>query len=107
MPTAGVVCQIMADGVTAMLDFSWSQWADIVDVIVAAKIPYFPVDISVRPFVGVLTKFLAARNGVDAVVIFQNENGNSIVPFKYVFYRVKRGIFHRYLLILISTLNIN
>lgn len=41
-------------------------------------IPYVHLDISIRPFVAALTKYLQAREASDAILIFQNDRGEVI-----------------------------
>lgn len=70
-----LVCQIMSAGVTAILDLTWHQWSEGTTFITDNGIAYFRLDISIRAYVSALTTYLRARDATDALLIFQNENG--------------------------------
>lgn len=74
-----VVCQVMSAGVNAILDVTWHQWSEGAALITDYGIAYFHLDVSVRPFVSALTKYLRGRDATDAILIFQNENGKFYV----------------------------
>lgn len=45
------------------------------EIFAAANIPRFLLDITIKPFVVAMSKFLQAREAYDAIFIFQNERG--------------------------------
>lgn len=72
----------MSAGVIAILDVTWHQSSEIAALISEYGIAYFHLDVSVRPFVSALTKYLRARDATDAILIFQNENGKCNINYK-------------------------
>jgi len=53
----------MKSGISLAMDVTWSGWYRGKKVLEAAGVPYFRVDVTIRPFVQALDSYLMARNG--------------------------------------------
>lgn len=54
-----------------ILDASWYQRNDEVEVNVTNDIPYFGIDVFFNPFVEVLDKYLIAKKAEDILIILE------------------------------------
>lgn len=70
------MCQILSNGLHIIIDITWSSPDEIMNIIEITNINYFHVDISIKSYISVLTKYLQVRQATDVVIIFQNERGN-------------------------------
>ncbi|KAL0280963.1 UNVERIFIED_CONTAM: hypothetical protein PYX00_002104 [Menopon gallinae] len=87
--TFNAACGKLKQGVTAILDLTWSGWFRGKELAQSVGIPFLRVDVTISPFVKIFNDFLTFRNGTDAALIFENENeldqalyymiGNSII----------------------------
>lgn len=65
--------RIEADKVNVVLDFIWSTNRRIQYLSNALNVPYFKMDLTVYPFVDVLSRYIKGRHGVDSVFILQTD----------------------------------
>lgn len=57
------------------MDLTWYGADEVDDLFAAANVMHFRLDISIKPFVVAMSKYLQARAAYDAIFIFQNERG--------------------------------
>lgn len=69
------MCQMLSAGVTIIVDFTYSPWTELKDIVTTWNIPYYHVDISISVYVAALAMYLQHKNAVDAALIFQSEKG--------------------------------
>lgn len=77
------VCQVLNAGVTAIVDFTYSPWAEIKELTSDLRIPYYRVDITKNVYLDAFEKYLQQRNAIDAALIFENEKGKQVLLFKF------------------------
>lgn len=69
------VCQVVAGGITIIIDFTYSPWNELRDMTTTWNIPYYHVDISIGPSVAALSMYLQEKDAHDAALIFQSGAG--------------------------------
>lgn len=69
------VCKVLAGDVHAILDLTWYRTDEVDELFAAANVPRFLLDLTIKPFVVAMSKYLQAREAYDAIFIFQNERG--------------------------------
>lgn len=69
------MCQVLNAGATAIIDFTYSPWAELKELTTAWRIPHYHMDISISSYIDALATYLQERNAIDAALIFQSEKG--------------------------------
>ncbi|KAJ6638711.1 Glutamate receptor 2, partial [Pseudolycoriella hygida] len=66
-------CQVLNDGVTTIIDFTYAPWTELKELTTVWKIPYYHVDVTIGSYVAALSKYLQKKDAIDAALIFQSE----------------------------------
>lgn len=69
------VCQVLNDGATTIIDFTYSPWTELKALTTAWRIPYYHMDISISSYLAALSSYLREKDAIDAALIFQSEKG--------------------------------
>lgn len=68
------VCNILStEGISIVVDFTYKEWKDGLELIKLNRLPYVRVDLSVNPFLRSLSEFLLHKGATDVVLVFENE----------------------------------
>lgn len=67
------VCGQLQDGVSAILDLTWTGWGALWNASVFADVPYVRIEATVAPFVAAVDSYLSLRQASDAALIFHSE----------------------------------
>lgn len=76
------MCQVVNAGVTTIIDFTYSPWTELKDLVTTWNIPYYHVDISISTYLTALSLYLQEKNAIDAALIFQSEKGKFVRLFR-------------------------
>lgn len=69
-----IVCyNLNIEGVSMVVDVTYSGQTEIKNITDKAQIPYLHFDYSIQSFIFYMEKYMTARYGTDIVFIFQNE----------------------------------
>ncbi|XP_013108762.2 ionotropic receptor 25a [Stomoxys calcitrans] len=67
-------CDVLSySGVSVVLDFTYEPWHEGLDFVQTYGIPYLKVDNILKPFLQMFANFLHQKNGVEVVIMTQNE----------------------------------
>lgn len=67
------ICDGLSNGISLLLDFTWSGNEDAQDLADNMSLPYLHVDVSIGPFLVLLDSYLDSRNSTDILIIFDKE----------------------------------
>nr|WJJ63357.1 ionotropic receptor 8a [Pachyrhinus yasumatsui] len=68
------ICDGLANGVSLLMDFTWSGNEMAEQIVNNMSIPYIHVDVSIAPYLVLLDAYLDSRNSTDVLLIFDKED---------------------------------
>ncbi|KAL3274820.1 hypothetical protein HHI36_019603 [Cryptolaemus montrouzieri] len=79
-----VVCEAISEGISIIIDVTWTGMDAVEELSMKIQLPYIRLDLTISPFLTLLDEYLDFRNSTDVLIIFDDASNVDQLLFFWI-----------------------